>query len=111
MTGFPGGERYAQYFRPIDRLRDLYGRKLLPKPIIAFIDLLKPIIELLRIKNGLNGLLLGNNLSALKPRADISIQERLNNILETDADNFYNVRPFTGPKWLRIMIILARKKD
>ena len=106
---FPDAEHYGQYFEPIDRFRDLYMRKLLPAPLEIIRKHLEPILIRLKLKMSLEKLLLASHLTALNPDTKVTARNWLNTIFYSQPAHRYEVKPFSGSQWLRIMIVVARK--
>ena len=110
---FPNAERYGQYFRPIDRFRDLYLRKLLPDNLTKLRNSVGPAFEKLGVKSQIKKWILGKHWYIRNPKANESITttQWLDNILNENPDRFYKVKPFKGDKWLRIIIVIAKKEE
>lgn len=92
--------RYAQYFKPSDRLRDVYRWRLYGRIV--------SLLEKTRLKTTLKRLL---QKSALKTENSIEgAGADLDHILRSSPDADYDVRPLAGLDWLRIMVVVARKE-
>lgn len=97
---FTGVERYAQYFKPLDRVRDLYQWHFYAR----LVSLLKKI----RLKPFLKRVLRKNEAQpeSSPERATVDIKELIRDEPHVD----YGVKPFAGFARLRIMVAVARKE-
>ena len=96
-------ERYGQYFKPLDRASDLYQRHFQAR----FIALL----EKRNIKETLKRIPWFHNKEGFKNHEgqfneDLMIEQ----VLKEDCNSYYRVRPFINTKWLRIMVVVAKKE-
>ncbi len=97
-------EKYGQYYKPIDRIRDLYQWYILNR----FVSL----IERLGIKELVKRLFSFNSMTSVDLVRENLINARFNlkQLLNEDENRDYRVREYTDSKWLRIMIVVARKE-
>lgn len=129
---FQSVERYGQYFKCSDRLRDLYQRHVLPRlkqSISKVISYLKPpscvrsklrwymydrwIFNKISVKKvpkrGLQPIKLELECSAENNVVPMELSKA--QAVQEGSDNFYSVRTFDGSKLLRIMVVVAKKKE
>jgi ubiquinone/menaquinone biosynthesis C-methylase UbiE len=97
-------KRYGQYFKTLDRLQDLFRWNIH--------DRLAAISEKLGVKEMLKAFFERN--APIKGGAanihNLSRNSAFAEALWGNSSNYYMVRPYIGPKWLRILVAVARKK-
>lgn len=97
-------ECYGQYFKPLDRMMDLYRRHMYSQlvAILSRIGIKETLKRLLKRNAKENSDIIGNLYGS-----ENLLTAR---ILKEDYDGCYKVQPFIGSKWLRIMIVVAKKE-
>jgi len=116
-------DRYGQYFKATDRIRDLYRWHVYPRlkqlklSKLARIlysryvrwRLLRLMKELKAVKGSIFPKSIGSEGS---PKTNwLSPVTGIRQALQDGLDNNYSVRSFTGSKLLRIMVVVARKEN
>lgn len=107
-------DRYGQYFKAIDRIRDLYRWHVYPRLTRNLYRghvrwrLLRLMKEMKTLKGSIFPKSIGSEDSA--KTNGISPVMGITRALQDTSLDFYNVRPFHGSKLLRIMVVVARKE-
>jgi len=100
---FPHIEHYGQYFKPVDWIMDLYRRYIRAKLIIA--------LGKLGFKEMLKNLFCPGNKGSRECFRETYQNELWNErVLTKSNDANYLVRKFTDTKWVRIMIVVAKRE-
>lgn len=105
---FSNVEVWAQYFKQMDRMRDLFNWHVLPiilRPLIR-------ILEMARLKQGIKQVLkryVGNNQNQ-EPQI-ITGRQIDDLVFGRDNVNSYRVIPMNDERLLRIMLVVARKTE
>jgi len=108
---FPTAERYAQYFRPIDRFRDLYARNLLPTPVMFLRRAAGKLLGAAGLKAMFSRKVLGSHMTYFETEVDVDLESWLDNTLHGRGNGIYEVKSFSGEKWQRIILVVARKNE
>ena len=96
-------ERYGQYFKLRDRTSDLYRRQF-HVLFGAFLEMIGAREKIKRLfQPVINVDAKGSDLQRIE---DI----RIGQALKENCDSYYRVRPFINTKWLRIMVVVAKKE-
>jgi hypothetical protein len=101
-------ERFGQYFRRIDRLRDLYLRKLLPGEVSGLIRFVAYVVRSAFGADASSRVVLGLHRDAIAQNLSVDIAGWLDATVNREEDSVYGVVPYHGEKMCRIMIVVAR---
>ena len=96
-------ERYGQYFKLLDRASDLYHRQFQARFIAFF--------EKIGIKEMIKHMVrLDVKEDVKNPTLPFPEDLRIEMALKENCNSYYRVRPFINTKWLRIMVVVAKKE-
>ncbi len=105
---FNGHEKYGQYFRMVDRFRDLYLRKLVPSKLNKLINLLENLLSKIISSERAKSIVLGKHVDAIKSNDSPDIGLWLSETMKRNMSSKYGVVDYRGEKMCRIMIVVAR---
>jgi ubiquinone/menaquinone biosynthesis C-methylase UbiE len=108
QSEFKNIQKFGQYFGKLDRLRDLYLRKILS----PFLYVPVRFVEKLLIRVGFRAIaskvVLGNHSDAVKKEFSVDLNAWLANVGKENVNKRYGVVDYRGEKMCRIMLIVSR---
>jgi ubiquinone/menaquinone biosynthesis C-methylase UbiE len=104
-------ERYGQYFKYSDRLRDLYRWHIVAPMIIPMVSKTGFLLGKIGVKEILKKVvrLNGNTLDNSQIADESSSKSRIEHVLKSRKSEDYKVMPLVDTRWLRIMVAFARR--